>query len=141
MADKLVGYGLIVKYGSTAVGEIRVMTPPGRTYTRVESDDLSSTIKTELQGIEEPSDVVFTQLWEPGDATQIAAVDTQFSNRTTSTWSIIFPGVPDGAGGTTATATDAFSATVMGIEPAEIDNSSILARTVTLARQGDITTS
>jgi len=140
MATKLAGYGTIVKYGSTAVGEVRSVTPPPRTYARVESDDLDSTLKSSIQGVEEESDVEFVQLWEPGDTVQIAAVDTQFSNKTSATWSLVYAAIPDGSGGTTATATDAFSAVVMSITPAEIDNSSILSRTVVLNRQGAITT-
>lgn len=141
MSTKLVGYGTIVKYGSTAVGEIRSVTLPPRTYTRVEADDLDSTLKYSLQGIYQESDVEFVQLWEPGDATQIAAVDTLQENRTVSAWAIQYPGIPDGSGGTTASATETFNAVVMDVQPMEIENSAILARTVTLNRRGAITTS
>ena len=141
MADKLIGYGTLVKLGSTAQGEVRSLTPPAQTYERVAVDDLDSTLRTEMQGIEDVSEVSFTQLWEPGD-TNHALVDTDFTNRTTSSWSIVYPGVNDGSGGSlTATQTWTFNAIVVALEPAEISNADVVTRSVTLSRKGDITKS
>ena len=68
MAQKMAAYGAIVKYGSTAVGEVRSVTPPSNVRERVESDDLSSTIKTSLPGVYAEDEIEFVQLYEPGDA-------------------------------------------------------------------------
>lgn len=141
MADKLVGYGTLVKRASTAQGEIRSVTPPPRAYERIDSSDLDSTIMADMQGLESTSDFSFEQIWEPGDSNQ-ELVTTDFENRAESSWSIVFPGVNDGSGGAlTATQTWTFNARVMSIEGASIDNSSLVMRTVTLNRTGAITTS
>tara|TARA_Y100000593_G_scaffold14649_1_gene28104 strand:- start:66 stop:488 length:423 start_codon:yes stop_codon:yes gene_type:complete len=140
MAQKMAAYGAIVKYGSTAVGEVRSVTPPNNVRERVESDDLSSTIKTSLPGIYAEDEIEFVQLYEPGDADH-EAINTLQANQTTSAWSLVYPPKPDGDGTTTATQTKTFNAIVMDISEAEMDNSSIISRTVTLARQGAITTS
>ena len=140
MAQKMAAYGAIVKYGSTAVGEVRSVTPPSNVRERVESDDLSSTIKTSLPGIYAEDEIEFVQLYEPGDADH-EAINTLQANQTTSAWSLVYPPKPDGDGTTTATQTKTFNAIVMDISEAEMDNSSIISRTVTLARQGAITTS
>jgi len=141
MANTIIGYGSIVKLGSTAQGEVRTLTPPPQTYERVAIDHLVSTLRSELQGIEDTSDFSFEQLWEPGDSNH-ALVDTDFADRTESSWSIVYPGVNDGSGGAlTATQTWTFNARVMSIEPAALENSSVVSRTVTLNRTGAITTS
>ena len=140
MAQKMAAYGAIVKYGSTAVGEVRSVTPPSNVRERVESDDLSSTIKTSLPGIYAEDEIEFVQLYEPGDADH-EAINTLQANQTTSAWSLVYPPKPDGDGSTTATQTKTFNAIVMDITEAEMDNSSIISRTVTLGRQGAITTS
>ena len=140
MAQKMAAYGAIVKYGSTAVGEVRSVTPPSNVRERVESDDLSSTIKTSLPGIYAEDEIEFVQLYEPGDADH-EAINTLQANQTTSAWELVYPPKPDGDGTTTATQTKTFNAIVMDISEAEMDNSSIISRTVTLARQGAITTS
>ena len=62
-------------------------------------------------------------------------------NRTTSAWAIVYPPKPDGDGTTTATQTKTFNAKVISISEAEMDNSSIISRTVVLNRQGDVTKS
>ena len=140
MAQKMAAYGAIVKYGSTAVGEVRSVTPPNNVRERVESDDLSSTIKTSLPGVYAEDEIEFVQLYEPGDADH-EAINTLQANQTTSAWSLVYPPKPDGDGTTTATQTKTFNAIVMDITEAEMDNSSIISRTVTLGRQGAITTS
>jgi len=140
MAQKMGAYGAIIKYGSTAVGEVRSITPVSQTYTRIEADDLSSTIKTSIPGIYEEDDIEFVQLYEPGDSDQ-EAIDTLQENRTTSAWAIVYPPKPDGDGTTTATQTKTFNAKVISISEAEMDNSSIISRTVVLNRQGDVTKS
>ena len=63
MAQKMGAYGAIIKYGSTAVGEVRSITPVSQTFTRIEADDLSSTIKTSIPGIYEEDDIEFVQLY------------------------------------------------------------------------------
>jgi hypothetical protein len=69
-------------------------------------------------------------------------VDTSFTNRTTGSWSIVYPGVNDGSGGAlTATQTWTFNAIVVALEPAEISNADVVTRSVTLSRKGDITKS
>ena len=140
MAQKMAAYGAIVKYGSTAVGEVRSVTPPNNVRERVESDDLSRTIKTSLPGIYAEDEIEFVQLYEPGDAAH-EAINTLQANQTTSAWALVYPPKPDGDGTTTATQTKTFNAIVMDITEAEMDNSSIISRTVTLGRQGAITTS
>ena len=140
MAQKMAAYGAIVKYGSTAVGEVRSVTPPSNVRERVESDDLSSTIKTSLPGVYAEDEIEFVQLYEPGDADH-EAINTLQANQTTSAWALVYPPKPDGDGTTTAPQTKTFNAIVMDITEAEMDNSSIISRTVTLARQGAITTS
>ena len=139
MADKLIGYGTIVKIGSTAVGEIRSVTPPPRAYERIAVDDLDSEIRVEMQGIEDVSEWSFTELWDPPD-TNHTLIDTDFDNRANSSWSIVYPGVNPGDGdGRTATQTWTFNARVVNIEPAELTNADVVTRTVTLTRTGDIT--
>ena len=140
MAQKMAAFGAIVKYGSTAVGEVRSVTPPNNVRERVESDDLSSTIKTSLPGVYAEDEIEFVQLYEPGDADH-EAINTLQANQTTSAWALVYPPTPDGDGPPTATHTKTFNAIVMDITEAELDNSSIISRTVTLGRQGAITTS
>ena len=118
----------------------RSLTPPSNVRERVESDDLSSTIKTSLPGVYSEDEVEFVQLYEAGDTDQ-EAINLLQENQTVSAWALVYPPKPDGDGTTTATQTKTFNAIVMDIKEAEMDNSSIISRTVTLARQGAITTS
>ena len=138
MADKLIGYGAIVKLDTVAQGEIRSVTPPPRAYPRVALDDLSSTLMTEGQGIEEVSEWSWVQLWDPSDTNHLL-IDTEFDNRSEGAYQIVFPQVNDGAGGLTATQTWAFNARVVNLEAAELTNADVVTRTVTLSRTGDIT--
>ena len=138
MADKIIGYGTLVKLGSTAQGELRTVTPPPRAYERVDVSDLDSVVMVSAAGVESESEFSYIQLWEPGDSNQ-ELVTTEFEDRATSAWSVVFPGVNNGDSTLTATETWTFNARVMNLEPAEITLSDVVTRTVTMLRVGDIT--
>ena len=55
MADKIIGYGTLVKRGSTAQGELRTVTPPPRAYERVDVSDLDSVVMVSAAGVESES--------------------------------------------------------------------------------------
>lgn len=136
MAVKKIGLGTIVKFDHDSnatfdvVGEIRNVTPPGRAYERVAEDTLDSVLRTQQQGIEEVSDMQFTQVWQDGD-TQHERIDTSFNAKETRPWQVIYPFTP--------ARTWEFQARVMSLGPEQISANSLISRVVTIHRTTAIT--
>lgn len=136
MAIKRIGLGTVVKYDHDSnasfdvVGELRSVTPPGRSYERVADDTLDSVLRTQQQGIEDVSEFQFQQVWHDGDA-QHERIDTAFNARDNRAWQIVFPHSP--------ARTWEFTGRVMSMGPEQITNSSLITRTVTVHRTSAIT--
>lgn len=137
MASKYIGLGTLVKVdenddGSnhTTVTLVISGTPPGRTRELIDGTSLSDTLATYEAGIEQHSQFVFTQFWEPGDTVH-ESLDTLFANKTPVEFQIVFT--------TSPATTDEFEGFVSGLEPQAFVHNSIYQRQVTIQRTSAIT--
>jgi hypothetical protein len=137
MATKYIGLGTVFKVDEnddgnshTTITLVVTGTPPGRTRELVDGTSLSDTLSTYEAGIEQHSQMVFTQFWEPGD-TQHESLDTLFGSKAVVEWQIVYTtGTPK---------TDEFEGFVSGLEPQAIVHNGIYQRQVTIQRKSATT--
>lgn len=137
MASKLLGLGTVVKVDENDDGSshttctlVMNVTPPARERELIDGTTLSDTLATYEIGIEQHSEFVFTQVWEPGD-TQHESIDTLFGSKAVVEWQIVYTnGTPK---------TDEFEGVVSRIGPQTIETNNLVMREVTVQRKGVIT--
>ena len=115
----------------TLFGYTESITPPPRTRQKVDATNLDEDMVNLEPGIEEDSEFVFVQVWEPGD-TNDEQIDTLFDSKFKPQWRITYPTDP------TTPEQDTFSGWVSGIAPDTIDVGTRIGRTVTVTRTGPI---
>lgn len=136
MASRYIGLGTVFNVdeddsGSTftAITLVITGTPPPRTRELIDGTALSDTLATYEAGIEQHSQYVFTQFWEPEDTVH-ASLDTLFGAKTQVIFTINY---------TTGNTTDSFEGFVSGLEPQPIVHNGIYQRQVTIQRKTAIT--
>ena len=106
------------------------ITPPPRDRELLEGKDLGDTFDVPLFGIENQSQMSFTQFWDESD-TEHTKIDTIFGTKFVASWKITTPhGTPQ---------TIDFDGVVVNITPAEIAVGGTYQRTVTVQRVTAIT--
>lgn len=138
MASKQIALGTVVAVdtagGTTYVTVTLVIdaTPPMRKRVRIDQTALSDTLATFAGGIEDHSEFVFNQYWQPGD-TQHESIDTSFGtgSATPCHWKLTYPfGTPKNQD---------FLGWVSDLEPATLQTNGMFMRKVTVQRTGAIT--
>jgi hypothetical protein len=136
MASKYIGLGTLFKVDEnddgtshTTITLVITGTPPARKRERIDGTALADTLSTFEPGIEQHSEMMFTQFWEPGD-TQHESIDTLFDAKTVVEWQIAY---------TTAGVVDEFEGWVSDMEPEPIVHNGIFQRKVTIQRTSAIT--
>ena len=136
MATKQVGLGALVKVDDdgdasfTTVGLTRSITPPPRSRALVDGTALEDDLAVNEAGIEEASELSFTQFWHPGD-TNHEIMDTLFGSKAKVDWQIVYPFATP--------VTDEFEGFVSALAPEQIEPGNIISRQVTVQRTGAIT--
>ncbi len=129
-AVKQIAHGTILNVGSTAQQLVIGITPPPRIRQEIDGTALADTLEVPLLGIEQKSEIVVKQFWDPGDLNH-HALDEAFDAKTQLTLQIVTPhAVP---------VTDEFTAKVTKLEPEELTVGGAFKRKVTLVRTGAIT--
>ena len=135
MADKSIGLGTLVKVDHdadtvfTTVSCIRNVTPAGRSKNQADATCIEDTLEQTLSGLEAASDMPFEQFWDPTD-TLCTMIDTLLDNDTVVNWQVVFPfATPIMA---------AFSGRVIATTPSQIDNNTVISRTVMVRRDSAI---
>lgn len=137
MAAKLLGLGTVAKVDEnddgtshTVVTLVTELTPPARSRELIDATTLSDTLATYSPGIEQHSEYVFTQYWEPGDS-QHESIDTLFGSKAIVEWQVVYTnGTPK---------TDEFEGFVSALTPAAITINGIVSRSVTIQRTSAVT--
>lgn len=137
MATKYIGLGTVFKVddnddGSnhTTITLVITGTPPGRTRELIDGTSLEDTLSTYEAGIEQHSQMVMTQFWEPGD-TMHEMLDTLFGSKNKVEFQTVYT--------TSPAHTDEFEGFVSGLEPQAIVHNGIYQRQVTIQRTSAIT--
>lgn len=121
--SKNIGHGSIFKRGSTAIGQVRMITPPTISREDVDATTLDDGVLYHIPSDpEDPGEVVVEQLWTSGD-TNDELVDTDFNARTISTWSITYA--------SPISRVASFSAWVKSIAPAPLESRETVKRVIT----------
>jgi hypothetical protein len=127
MATKLLGLGTVQTVNAATLTLVIDGTPPSRKRVLIDGSTLSETLATYEAGIEDFSEYMFTQFWEPGDAAH-EAIDTLFGSKAEVAITIQYTD--------TGTTTETFNGIVSDIEPATITKDTLLTRKVTIQRTG-----
>ena len=114
----------------TKFGYTESITPPPRSRAKVEATNLDEVMVNLEPGIEEDSEFVFVQVWDPADADD-KAIDTLFDSAAKLPWRITYPTLPNPT-------EDVFSGWVSGIAPDTIDVGTRIGRSVTITRTSTI---
>ena len=94
---------------------------------------LADTLATNELGIENHSHFTFEHFWDPNDATNHEKVDTNFGDKKEHLWRI--------SDSQSTPVTDSFNGKIVGMVTETIEHDTIVKRTVTVHRTGDITRS
>lgn len=129
MATKLLGLGTIGTVNAASLTLVVDATPPARKRVNIDGCTLTDTLATYEAGIEDFSEYMFTQFWEPGD-TDHEAIETLFNNKTEVAITIQYTD--------TGTTTETFNGIVSDLEPQTITKDTLLTRKVTIQRTGSI---
>lgn len=129
MATKLLGLGTALTCNAATVTLVVDATPSARKRVNIDGSVLSDTLATYEAGIEDFSEYMFTQLWEPGDSDQ-EAIETLFNNKTEVAFTIVYSDA--------TTTTETFNGIVSDLEPQPIQKDNLLSRKVTVQRTGAI---
>lgn len=134
--DKQIGLGTLVKVDHdadtvfTTVACVRNLTPPKRSKNQADATCIDDTLEKTLSGLEAASDFAFEQFWDPTDS-NCTMIDTLLTNNTEVNWQLVFPfGTP---------ITAAFSGRVIDTTPSQVDNNTVIARSVMVRRDSAIT--
>jgi len=130
MAVKQIAHGTVLNVGGSALSLIVGITPPPRIRQEIDGTTLTDTLEVPLLGIEQKSEIVANQFWDPGDSSH-HAIDTAFDGKTELTLQIVTPH--------TVPVTDEFTAKVTKLEPEELTPAGAFKRKITLVRTGAIT--
>jgi hypothetical protein len=129
MATKLLGLGTTGTVNAAALTLLIDATPPARKRVLIDGSGLADTLATYEAGIEDFSEYMFTQYWEPGDAAH-EAIDTLFGSKAEVAITLVYTD--------TGTTTDTFNGIVSDLEPQPIQKDNLLMRKVTIQRTGDL---
>ena len=135
MAQKQVALGTIVKIGTGAADALETqnilgeLTPVGNSRALIQADALEDELSVPLLGIEEASQMTFTQFWEPGD-TLHEKVDALFASQAEKPVQITWP---------STLGTREFDGQVVAVTPQSLSASGAITRQVTIQRTSDIT--
>jgi hypothetical protein len=125
MAAKNLGLGTVLTCDGDTITLAVDATPPARKRVNIDGSVLSETLATYEPGIEDFSEYMWTQLWEPGD-TDHEAIDGLFDSKAAVVFTIVYAD----SGNTVET----FSGKVSDIEPQPITKDGLLSRKVTVQR-------
>lgn len=114
------------------------MTPPARNLAEVDAMALGETLNVPVAGIEESSELNFSQWWEAGD-TEHERYDTIFDSQAEAQFRITYPHL--GVESTDQPYADVFKGKVRGLTPGAINPGSVISRGVRVRRTGAITRS
>lgn len=134
--DKQIGLGTLITVDHdadtvfTTVACVRNLTPPGRSKNQADATCIDDPLEKTLSGLEASSDFPFEQFWDPTDS-NCAIIDTLLDNDTQVNWKIVFP--------FDTPITAAFSGRVIATTPSQVDNNTVIARSVMVRRDSAIT--
>lgn len=127
MANKNLGLGTVAKVDSTGITLLTNLTPPARRRALIDGTSLGDDLATNELGIEEHSEFVLSQWWDPGDQDH-EAIDTLFDSKESETFTIIY----------TNGMKDTFTGKVSSIAPQSIELNGLVSREITIQRLSHI---
>lgn len=124
-AEKKLGHNTAFKQGSTTIGMMKTIQPPGYDRGEVDVTTLDSTIMDFIPGDPpEITQITLNHIWVSGLTAQ-ELLDTAVAARTNDTYSIVFNGWS-----TVRTAT--FTAYTISVKPDSVESKNPYMRTVVL---------